>query len=79
MAYMFDGLTSDNVVSLIRSQNTSSIRVAEKIGERLRDCIEFYGGDVLVCGLSRKRWLESGGRALCSGRACTGFRAGLLQ
>ena len=65
LAYMFDKLASDNVVSLIRPQNTPSIRVAEKIGEQLQDRMEFYGGEVLVYGLCRKRWLESGERLRC--------------
>ena len=48
------------VVSLIRPQNAPSIRVAEKIGEQFQGKMEFYGDEVLVYGISRERWLESG-------------------
>ena len=60
MDYLFDMVESDQVVSLIRPQNAPSIRVAEKIGEQFQGRMEFYGSEVLVYGISRERWLESG-------------------
>ena len=58
--YLFDQVGDDRVVSLIRPQNAPSIRVAEKIGEQFQGRMEFYGREVLVYGISRERWLESG-------------------
>ena len=58
LAYLFDQVECDCVVSLIRPQNTPSIRVAEKIGERFLRRMEFYGGEVLVYGICRQRSLK---------------------
>lgn len=61
LAYVFDRMACDRVISLIRPQNAASIRVAEKIGQRLQDRMDFYGGEVLVYGIRREVWLESSG------------------
>ena len=53
-------MVRDRVISLIRPENAASIRVAEKIGQRLQDRIEF-GGEALVYGISRKEWPAGGG------------------
>ena len=61
LTYIFDRQVSDHVISLIRPQNAASIRVADKIGQRLQGRMEFYGSEVLVYGICRDRWLEIGG------------------
>ncbi len=62
LAYVFKQMGRDRVISLIRPQNTASIRVAEKLGQRLQDRIEFYGEEALVYGIRREEWLEGNGR-----------------
>lgn len=61
LAYVFQQMARDRVISLIRPENAASIRVAEKIGQRLQDRIDFYGGEALVYGIRREEWPESGG------------------
>lgn len=53
MAFGFERVGLDHVISLISADNTRSIRVAEKVGERLerRDVID--GVDTLVYGARR--------------------------
>lgn len=53
--YAFDGVGVERVISLINPANTASIRVAEKLGERLESRTELTGEDVLVYGMDRKR------------------------
>ena len=59
LEYLFDEMGSNHVISLIRPQNTASIRVAEKINQRLQGRMEFYGSAALVYGICRKQWLEN--------------------
>jgi RimJ/RimL family protein N-acetyltransferase len=51
--YAFNTLDADHVISLILPKNIASIRVAEKIGERLERTIEFMGLEVCVYGITR--------------------------
>ena len=60
LAYVFEQMRRDRVISLIRPQNTASIRVAEKIGQRLQERMDFYGEGALVYGICRDEWLQSG-------------------
>lgn len=60
LAYVFEQMRRDRVISLIRPQNAASIRVAEKLGQRLQERMDFYGGEALVYGIHRDEWLESG-------------------
>lgn len=43
IAYAFDVLGTDEVISLIRPENTASIRVAERLGERHQRDIQLLG------------------------------------
>ena len=61
LAYVFQQMARDRVISLIRPQNAASIRVAEKIGQRLQDRMDFYGGEALVYGIRREEWPPAGG------------------
>ena len=58
LTYVFKQMGRDRVISLIRAQNTASIRVAEKLGQRLQDRMDFYGEEALVYGIRRDEWLD---------------------
>ena len=51
LAYAFDELGADHVISLIRPDNAASIRVAEKLGEGLERRTELFGEEALVYGI----------------------------
>lgn len=61
LAYVFEQMRCDRVISLIRPQNAASIRVAEKLGQRLQERTDFYGEAALVYGIRREEWLAGGG------------------
>jgi RimJ/RimL family protein N-acetyltransferase len=56
LAYAFEEMGRDHVISLIRPENGGSIRVAERLGERLEGRMELYGHEVLVYGIDRATW-----------------------
>lgn len=58
LIYVFKQMGRDRVISLIRAQNTASIRVAEKLGQRLQDRMDFYAEEALVYGIRRDEWLD---------------------
>ena len=62
LAYVFEEMGRHQVISLIRPQNAASIRVAEKLGQRLQDRMDFYGEEALIYGIRREEWLEGNGR-----------------
>ena len=53
LEYAFNVVKLDHIVSLIDSRNQPSIRVAERLGERLEERIELHGKDVCVYGIAR--------------------------
>jgi len=53
LEYAFTELDRDHVISLIHPDNRASIKVAEKIGERLEGKTELMGIEVLVYGIDR--------------------------
>jgi RimJ/RimL family protein N-acetyltransferase len=57
LSYAFTELGREHVISLIRPGNLPSIRVAERLGERLESSVEIFGGEALVYGISREDWL----------------------
>jgi RimJ/RimL family protein N-acetyltransferase len=59
--YAFTDLQQPHVISLIDSANTPSIRVAERLGERVEGTatLPHTQKDVLVYGLSREQWLPT--------------------
>jgi len=71
LAYAFTALEKDRVISLIYPENRASIRVAERIGERLQGRIHHFGREMLCYGLDRETYLREvasiGGLALCAG------------
>lgn len=58
LAYAFTALQQPHVISMIRPDNTASIRVAEKLGEQLEDRIEMHGDIALVYGIHRETWRQ---------------------
>jgi RimJ/RimL family protein N-acetyltransferase len=54
--YAFDTLGRQHVISLIHPDNTNSIRVAERLGERREGQTHIMGIDVLIYGLDRDAW-----------------------
>jgi RimJ/RimL family protein N-acetyltransferase len=53
LQYAFNELNKDHVISLIHPENKNSIRVAERLGEKLEGKTELMGHDVLIYGIDR--------------------------
>jgi len=51
--YAFNDLDKDHVISLIHPENRNSIKVAERLGEKLEGQTELLGHDVLIYGIDR--------------------------
>ena len=56
LAHAFTTLRQGHVISLIRPDNQRSIRVAERLGERLTGTTQLNGHQVHVYGISRQAW-----------------------
>ena len=56
MDFAFNKLEQSDVISLIRPENLASIKVAEKLGEKLEKESEVLGNKALVYGINRKEW-----------------------
>lgn len=59
LRYAFDEMGREHVISLIRPGNGPSVRVAERLGERLEGRVELFGSDSLVYGITREVWLAA--------------------
>jgi RimJ/RimL family protein N-acetyltransferase len=53
LAYAFDELGRERVISLIRPHNRRSIRLAEALGERLAGEVEIFGSTALLYEIRR--------------------------
>jgi RimJ/RimL family protein N-acetyltransferase len=53
LQFAFDELDRSHVISLIHPDNKSSIRVAERLGEKREGNTELLGHDVLIYGIDR--------------------------
>jgi RimJ/RimL family protein N-acetyltransferase len=53
LAYAWGELDKDHVISLIAPKNTNSIKVAERLGEKVEGKTELLGHDVLIYGIDR--------------------------
>lgn len=53
LEYAFNEMDREHVISLIHPDNAPSIRVAERLGEKLEGKTELLGHDVLVYGIDR--------------------------
>lgn len=56
LRYAFEDLDRDNVISLIHPDNKPSIKVAERIGEKLEGKTELFNKEVLIYGIDRADW-----------------------
>jgi RimJ/RimL family protein N-acetyltransferase len=56
LEHAFDALGETHVVSLIDPNNSASIRVAERLGERPEGEWEVFGIKVLIYGIDREEW-----------------------
>jgi RimJ/RimL family protein N-acetyltransferase len=54
--YAFTELGREHVISLIHPENAASIRVAERLGEKVEGTTEVLGMEVLIYGLDRDAW-----------------------
>jgi RimJ/RimL family protein N-acetyltransferase len=73
LAYAFTALEKDRVISLIHPENRASIRVAERIGERLQDSIHHFGKEMVCYGIDRETYRSSMSRE-SSGSVSSAFR-----
>ena len=53
LSYAFNELDKAHVISLIHPDNKGSIKVAERLGEKLEGTTELLGHDVLIYGIDR--------------------------
>jgi RimJ/RimL family protein N-acetyltransferase len=56
LAHAFNVLQKNHVISLVRPDNHASIRLVERLGERLEGRTVVAGTDYLVYGIERERW-----------------------
>jgi RimJ/RimL family protein N-acetyltransferase len=54
LAYAFEVLKKDRVISLIDPENQASIRVAERLGETLQGRVDLAGREMLCYGIDRE-------------------------
>ena len=59
LAHAFTALEKDCVISLIHPENQASIRVAERIGEKLQGRIHHFGQEMLCYGIERETYTSS--------------------
>lgn len=74
LGYAFDVLHRDRIISLIDPENRASIRVAERIGERLLGRAEYALGDKLRYGIDRDLFAARGANRPPSDRIRTSIR-----
>ncbi|MBD1847696.1 GNAT family N-acetyltransferase [Cyanobacteria bacterium FACHB-63] len=64
--YGFAQLNQDSVISLIYPENVRSIRVAERLGEKLQGKTEIFGNEVFIYGIDRTAWIATHSNGLAS-------------
>jgi len=67
LAYAFTTLAKTQVISLIHPENRASIRVAERIGERLQGCRELLGRALLCYDIDREGFTRASAASARSG------------
>jgi RimJ/RimL family protein N-acetyltransferase len=61
MQFAFTQHQQPHVISLIHPENAASIRVAERLGERLAGTTEIMGKPALIYRISREDWVLASG------------------
>lgn len=59
LEYGFTEMNRERVISLIRPANAPSIRVAERLGEKLEGTVDLHGNEALVYAITREDWLAA--------------------
>lgn len=59
LEYGFTEMGRERVISLIRPANAASVRVAERLGERLEGSVDLLGSEALVYAVTREDWLAA--------------------
>jgi len=54
--YAFEEMDRDHVISLIQPDNKASIKVAERLGEKLEGQTQVFDHEVLIYGIDRADW-----------------------
>jgi RimJ/RimL family protein N-acetyltransferase len=62
LEYAFTEMNRDHVISLIALENHGSIKVAERLGEKVEGETEVLGRRVFIYGISRDQWRDHSGR-----------------
>ena len=62
--YAFTVLKRERVINLIYWENRASIRVAERLGERLQTRIDHYGREMLCYGIDRETYVREVAQAV---------------
>ena len=70
LQFAFTHLKQPEVISLTHPENAASIRVAQRLGERLLDSTEVMGKPVLVYRITRDEW-EAPNEAAQATRKCS--------
>jgi RimJ/RimL family protein N-acetyltransferase len=60
--YAFTQMGADHVISVIRPDNSRSVRVAERLGERFERRAVVNGAEVLIYGAAAPQGLPRSGR-----------------
>lgn len=56
LKYAFTEMGRDHVISCIAPENIASIRVAERLGEKLEGKTELMGREIFIYGIDRNDW-----------------------
>lgn len=56
LEYAFTELNRNHVISLIDPENVNSIKVAERLGEKIEGETELMGKQVMIYGIGRDEW-----------------------
>jgi RimJ/RimL family protein N-acetyltransferase len=59
LEYAFTEMNRDHVISLIAPDNVASIKVAERLGEKVEGTTNIVSRDVFIYGINRKDWLAA--------------------
>lgn len=55
----FGSMGREHIISLIQPDNRASIRVAERLGEKVEGRTELFGNEVLIYGIDRNAWASA--------------------
>jgi len=56
LEYAFTEMDRDHVISLIAPENVASIKVAERLGEKIEGETQVMGKEVFIYGIDREAW-----------------------